>query len=104
MPPLLLGQAVIVRDGGRIVGLGTYAMLTKEMERRFRGGEDCLSPNDFNSGDRVWVADIIAPFGHVRMVASSMRDMLRARGHERASISFKRLKQGRKPRFSEVTI
>jgi cytolysin-activating lysine-acyltransferase len=60
-PPLELGQYKVFRFDGIPRGLLTWAWLGPEAERKFiQGGE--LSPDDWRSGDHMWLIDLIAPY------------------------------------------
>jgi len=60
-PPLLLGQFRLFRFDGVARGLYTWGWLGPEAERRLiTGGQ--LAPEDWTSGDRLWIVDIMAPY------------------------------------------
>lgn len=69
-PPLLLGQFRLFRFDGVARGLYTWGWLGRDAERRLLTGED-LRPEDWNSGDRLWIIDIMAPYKG--MTASMVR-------------------------------
>lgn len=60
-PAIETGQYRIFRFDGVPRGLFTWAWLSPEAEERYiRGG--IMDPNDWRSGDRLWLIDIIAPY------------------------------------------
>ncbi|WP_137547358.1 toxin-activating lysine-acyltransferase, partial [Escherichia coli] len=70
LPDLLLPvikhrQYVVATEQGRPVFFMSQAWLSPEAEARFLTQPAILMPqSDWNSGDRMWVCDWIAPFGH----------------------------------------
>ncbi len=60
-PPIELGQYRVFRFDGVPRGLLTWAWMNEEAERKYVSG-DLLDPADWQSGDRLWLIDIIAPY------------------------------------------
>jgi len=102
MPPFNLGQFTFIQ-GDQVLAFASWAFLTPEAEEGFLSGERKLMPEDWNAGDRVWLIDAIAPFGHARKVCRQVRQTLRDQGHNGHSIKFKREYGGRE-RFAEVKL
>ena len=74
--PLALGQARLFLKGLRPVGFISWAMLSKRAERDFlRTGR--LANDDWRSGTRPWVIDLVAPEGGAEaMIAKVQKDLL----------------------------
>lgn len=73
-PPLLLGQFRLFRFEGVARGMYTWAWLSPEAERKLITGEQ-LATEDWNSGDRLWIIDMVSPYngltaGMVRWIMS----------------------------------
>lgn len=67
MPPLLQRQFVIATQSDKPVFYMAWAMLSEEAEGRYlRNAPILMSQADWTSGDRMWVTDWIAPFGHTQ--------------------------------------
>ena len=64
MPALLQRQYRIFRDDTKQpVGLALWARVSPEVEERLAsGGANKLKPEDWNSGDTLWLVDLVAPF------------------------------------------
>ncbi|MDP7150799.1 MAG: toxin-activating lysine-acyltransferase [Paracoccaceae bacterium] len=60
-PPIVQGSYRVFRIQNIPRGMFTWAMLSPDAERRLIEGE-VLHPGDWNSGDRRWIIDIIAPY------------------------------------------
>lgn len=66
MPALIHQQFYIFRDKEQPVGLALWAKCTAEAAAKLEGGmiepENRLTLDEWNSGDQVWLVDLIAPF------------------------------------------
>jgi cytolysin-activating lysine-acyltransferase len=78
IPPLRLSQARLFfgtpdatkerpNPGPVPCGLALWALMSEDAEKRFvdavtAGRPARLQPNDWNSGDRLWMIDLVAPF------------------------------------------
>jgi cytolysin-activating lysine-acyltransferase len=76
-PPLLRGQFRLFRFDGVARGMYTWGWLDARAEHRLITGEP-LSPDDWTSGDRLWIVDIMAPYKG--MTASMVRWIMKT-GH-----------------------
>ena len=68
MPALIHRQFYIFRDAERPVGLAMWARCNAAAEEKLQKGmiepENRLTPEEWVSGDRVWLVDLIAPFAN----------------------------------------
>lgn len=68
MPALLKKQFYLFRDGDQPVGLAMWAKCGPEAEKKLEGGmiepENRLTLEEWESGDRVWLVDLVAPFAN----------------------------------------
>jgi cytolysin-activating lysine-acyltransferase len=90
LPPIHLGQIVWLTHEQRILGFASFALLSEEVEAGFAAKTRPLLPADWRSGDRLWLVDCIAPFGHGDRTARLLRRRLRADGHRGKEIAFRR--------------
>ncbi|WP_113912383.1 toxin-activating lysine-acyltransferase [Roseovarius dicentrarchi] len=60
-PPIELGQYRTFRFDDVPRGLITWAWMSAEVERKYVSGA-LLDPPDWQSGDRLWLIDMIAPY------------------------------------------
>jgi len=75
LPAIQLGQYILVLEKnasngpGRPVGYLGWANLSAEVEARYvQNPVTGLTRDDWNSGDRMWFTDFIAPFGQAAKV------------------------------------
>ena len=73
MPPILLGQYRIYRQGGRVVAFLAWAHLSEAAEARLQEPAPRLAPADWKSGDRVWLVNIFAPQGHAEAAVEELK-------------------------------
>jgi cytolysin-activating lysine-acyltransferase len=62
MPPILLQQFRLFYAKDRPIGAILWAYVSDEVADRLAAGNARLRPQDWKSGDTLWVVDVIAPF------------------------------------------
>jgi cytolysin-activating lysine-acyltransferase len=62
MTPVLLQQFRMFYDKDKPIGVVFWATVNEEVEQRLAAGTSRLRPQDWKSGDRLWVVEAIAPF------------------------------------------
>lgn len=63
MTPVLLQQFRLFYADDKPIGVVFWARVSAEVEQRLTDGVSKLRPQDWKSGDRLWVVEAIAPFG-----------------------------------------
>src|SRR5262245_54605554 len=99
MTPVILQQfrmfyqdAPAGEGGKRPIGVALWARVSEEVEARLAQGVTKLRPQDWKSGERLWVVEVIAPFGgQDAMVAD-----LKAKVFPTEALKVLALKEGRK--------
>jgi len=84
MPPIRLGQiAFSFTSHGIATGYVVWAYLTDEVaaEVAVKAGRT-LQLGEWNEGTRLWIMDVVAPFGNVAALLRVLRPRLQ--GHDRA--------------------
>ncbi|MEM9128814.1 MAG: toxin-activating lysine-acyltransferase [Pseudomonadota bacterium] len=59
VPPVSLGQCLFLRSGNETVGFMTYATVNSTVEREVILADRRIQPEDWSSGDRLWIIDAI---------------------------------------------
>lgn len=65
LAPLMIKQCKLYvqsNSGGLPTGFISWARLSEEVEQKYIHTQR-LSPSDWKSGDRLWMIDVLAPFG-----------------------------------------
>lgn len=77
LPAIKCRQFILISEAGRPVFFLSWLNLSAEAEARYLSEPAvCLPAQDWNSGERTWVNDWVAPFGHTRRVMSLLRRRL----------------------------
>ena len=63
LPALFKNQYRIYKSKNRPVGLILWAYVNEEVDARLASGISKLRPGDWQSGNILWVYDVVAPFG-----------------------------------------
>lgn len=65
LPAIKHRQFILASEAGRPVFYLAWANLSPEAEQRYLEQHSlCIAEEDWDSGDRAWILDWIAPFGH----------------------------------------
>lgn len=76
LPPIALQQFRIFRNKGVPTAYVSWARLTEEAEKRIMQGQLRLKPNEWNAGDRIWLVDVVAPYGNADEVFAYLSSKL----------------------------
>lgn len=63
MPPLMSDQCKLFMKDEAPVAYASWAYVSAAVEERILGGQYRLGPQDWKSGDRLLVIDLLSPFG-----------------------------------------
>jgi|SRR5215472_5010920 len=74
LPPVMLGQYRLFRAGNRVVAFAAWAYLSEAAEARLQGPNPRLAPAEWKGGDRLWLIDLHAPFGHQEAALKELRE------------------------------
>ncbi len=73
MTPVLLQQFRLFYDQSKPIGVAFWATVDEEVEQRLTAGTTRLRPQDWKSGDRLWVVEVIAPFGGAEEMVKDLK-------------------------------
>ena len=73
MPPLVLDQAKLYLQGEVATAFVTWALLSDAVAERYARPPFHLAPGDWKSGDKVFLVDLIAPYGGAREVLADLK-------------------------------
>jgi cytolysin-activating lysine-acyltransferase len=70
LPAIRNRQFLFASEAGKPVFYLSWANLSLEAEKRYLANSPLLMPvADWNSGDRMWILDWVAPFGHTPVMS-----------------------------------
>lgn len=75
-PAVMAKQFRLFKNGDRPFAYASWALLDEEAEKRLVGGQPRLRPGDWRSGDRLWLIDLVAPFGGQDGVLKHLKENL----------------------------
>lgn len=73
IPALRHQQYRLYRSGDKPVGFATWAWLSEDIETIYATNPSSLKPRDWQSGERLWILDLVAPFGDAKRVIADLR-------------------------------
>lgn len=73
LPALMYNQYRLYRRGGKPVGYVSWARLSAEVESLYVRDPSSLQPADWQSGDRIWLIDWLAPDGGTFTIARDLK-------------------------------
>lgn len=74
--PFVLDQAKLYMRGQTPLAFVSRARLSPAAVTRYRQPPYHLAPSDWRSGDRVWIIDLVAPFGNAQEILKDIRENL----------------------------
>jgi cytolysin-activating lysine-acyltransferase len=74
IPPMALNQYKLYMKEDAPLAYASWALVDEETENRLLSGRIRLAPKDWKSGDRLWLIDLVAPFGGGKDVLKDIRD------------------------------
>ncbi|MCP5080984.1 MAG: toxin-activating lysine-acyltransferase [Alphaproteobacteria bacterium] len=76
MVPVMLQQFRLFYDKDKPIGVALYARVDDEVEERLKSGNARLRPQDWKSGTKLWIVEIIAPFGGHEAMLTDFKEQL----------------------------
>ena len=74
MTPVLLQQFRTYYATDRPIGVVLWASVSDEVAERLAQGTTKLRPQDWKSGDKLWVVEVIAPFGGADEMVKDLKE------------------------------
>lgn len=80
LPAIKNRQFILASQHQQPIFYLSWANFNAESERRYLDNNPLLMPlADWNNGDRMWILDWVAPFGHTRQITHFLKSQLLAR-------------------------
>jgi len=73
MTPIVLQQFRLFYDETKPIGCVLWGSVNEEVEQQLISGTPRLRPQEWKSGDRLWVVEIIAPFGGAEEMVKDLK-------------------------------
>lgn len=69
LPPLVLDQCKLYSREGIPWAFVTWARVNDGIDQRLRSEAPVIAPHEWKSGDKLWLIDVVAPFGDAPGIA-----------------------------------
>ncbi len=79
MTPVLLNQFRLYYAPDRPIGVVLWARIDDATAEVLSAGTNRLRPQDWTSGDKVWIVEVIAPFGGAQKMVDELEQELFAK-------------------------
>lgn len=73
MPPVVLDQCKLYMKDDMPWAFVTWARVNDEIDARLRSANPRIAPHEWQSGEHVWLIDIVAPFGEADDMVEELR-------------------------------
>ncbi len=73
VPPIAHNQFRMFKADGKPFGMAYWGHFSEEVEARFSKGSIKLKSDEWNCGDRPWLVDLVAPFGHADKIMADLQ-------------------------------
>jgi cytolysin-activating lysine-acyltransferase len=73
MTPVVLNQFRLFYDKEKPIGVVFWGMVSDEVAARLSAGTSKLRPQDWKSGDNLWVVEAITPFGGAEEMVKDLK-------------------------------
>jgi cytolysin-activating lysine-acyltransferase len=73
IPPIELGQFRMYRRESMPLAFASWALVSEETEKRLASGMARLAPTEWRNGDRLWLVELLAPFGNTDAVLDDLK-------------------------------
>lgn len=74
VPAITTGQIRVFHHGTVPVAFATWAYLSADVAERFKGGMGRLKPQDWQSGEDIWLVELCAPYGGVKELLTDLAE------------------------------
>ncbi|NVJ93348.1 MAG: toxin-activating lysine-acyltransferase [Methylocystaceae bacterium] len=76
MGAIKANQYRVFRKEGVPVAFASWAFLSDERSKAFEKGEYILSGDEWNSGDNLWLVDLVAPYGGNEEIIEEIKESI----------------------------
>lgn len=89
--PMLLNNYFIMRESDKPVAYASWGFFNKQISTiKMAATRELLQRDDYNSGDEIWLMDVIAPFGHAKKAIARLLQRKQELGLGDRRINFRR--------------
>lgn len=97
-------QALIMIQDSKVVAYVSWAFLSPEVEKKYIKNSNSLDVMDWNSGDNLWLVDVVSPYGDTVQLLNYTKHLAKAIGYKGKTIKFKSYKTADNFQIREVKL
>lgn len=73
LPPVILDQCRLYTRNNIPFAFFTWAMVSDAVDQRLRSGTPRIAPHEWQSGEHLWLVDVVVPFGQTEQMIDELR-------------------------------
>lgn len=73
LPPVILDQCRLYTKDGIPFAFFTWALVGDVVDQRLRSGTPRIAPHEWQSGQHLWLVDVVTPFGKTEEMINELR-------------------------------
>lgn len=73
LPAIFHGQFKLYRTDKNPAAMAIWALVSDEVEEKLMNGATKLTPKDWKSGEKIWLIDVISPYGKMEEILSDLK-------------------------------
>lgn len=73
LPPVILDQCRLYTKEGIPYAFFTWALVNDDIDQRLRSGTLRIAPHEWQSGEHLWLVDVVIPFGNTDEMIAELR-------------------------------
>lgn len=74
LPAVILDQCRLYTKEGIPFAFFTWALVNDAIDQRLRSGTPRIAPNEWQSGEHLWLVDVVTPFGKTEEMIDELRN------------------------------
>ncbi len=74
LPPVSLAQCKLYMKDKTPMAYVSWARVNEDVEKRLAEGNMRLAPNEWSNGDKIWLIDVVAPFGGIPGLIKDLKE------------------------------
>lgn len=75
LPPVILDQCRLYTKDGIPFAFFTWALVNDAVDQRLRSGTPRIAPHEWQSGQHLWLVDVVTPFGKTEEMIDELRNV-----------------------------
>lgn len=73
LPPVILDQCRLYTKNNIPFAFFTWATVSDAVDQRLRSGTPRIAPHEWQSGEHLWLIDVVVPFGQTEQMIDELR-------------------------------